>query len=99
MGEADDDQLHAEYLDVRTRLILAPQAGTFAPHRALSSPPPARVAAGDEIGIVLQLGEQHAVRSCFTGLLQGLLVFPGERVRSLQPVAWMTTDDALGATA
>jgi hypothetical protein len=91
---SDGEHIHAEFLDVSERLILAPESGTFSSHDQLfAAPRPVRVSAGDEIGVVLQLGEKHAVLSRFSGLLRGLLVLPGERVRSMQPVAWMTTDD------
>jgi hypothetical protein len=91
-----NDRLHiqAEHPDVRERLILAPQNGLFSSHHdLLSSASPARVDAGDEIGVVVQhSGEKHAVLSAFSGFLLGLLVLPGERVRPMQPVAWMRTD-------
>ena len=95
MGEVDErEHFHAEYLDVCERLVLAPLTGVFSSHYPrLSAATPAHVNAGDEIGVVLHSGQKHAVRTPFTGLLLGLLVLPGERVRSLQPVAWMTTDD------
>jgi hypothetical protein len=90
----DCEHIHAEHLDVHERLILAPENGLFASHHdLLSAANPARVDAGDEIGVVvLHSGEKHAVLTSFSGFLLGLLVLPGERVRPMQPVAWMTTD-------
>jgi biotin carboxyl carrier protein len=84
----------AEDVNLLERLILAPRAGTFHPVNAdVSRAEPIRVAIGDEVGVVIQLGEKHEIESPFTGTLLGLLVLPGERVRAGQPVAWLTTAD------
>lgn len=84
----------AEDVSLQERLILAPRAGTFHPvNPDVSRAEPIRVAIGDEVGVVIQLGEKHEIESSFTGMLLGLLVLPGERVRAGQPVAWLTTAD------
>lgn len=84
---------HAEDLHVDERLVTAPRAGVF--HLTNSDfTVPEMVAVDDEIGVVVQSGEKHPVTTRFTGLLMGLLVLPGERVRLHQPVAWLTVDDA-----
>lgn len=84
----------AESVNLLERLILAPRAGTFHPvNPDVSLDEPIRVAMGDEVGVVIQLGEKHEVESPFTGTMLGLLVLPGERVRAGQPVAWLTTAD------
>jgi hypothetical protein len=51
------------------------------------------VAAGDDIGLVVRLGERRPVQTPFAGLLMGLLALPRERVRPHQPLAWLTTDE------
>jgi hypothetical protein len=84
----------AEDVYVFERLIVAPVDGTFHPSYADVCPErPAPIAIGDKIGVVVRSGEKHAVESPFTGLLLGLKVLPGERVREHQPVAWLTIDD------
>jgi biotin carboxyl carrier protein len=87
---------HAEDLHVAERLVTAPRAGVFHP-AGWDLTGPEMVAVDDEIGVVVQSGEKHAVTSRFTGLLMGLLVLPGERVRAHQPVAWLTLDEGRGA--
>ncbi|MGH9214588.1 MAG: hypothetical protein ACRD2C_28575 [Acidimicrobiales bacterium] len=84
--------LGAEDLHVVERLVTAPVAGVFHPYDDGDSRGPMMVAVDDEIGVVLRSGEKHPVRSCFTGLLLGLLALPGERVRAHQPVAWLTLE-------
>ena len=86
------EALHAEDLWVDERLITAPVAGLFHPlvfDVAHDTPLP--IVPGDEIGFVDQSGTKHPVPSPFTGLLVGMLVLPGERVRIHQPVAWLRT--------
>lgn len=86
--------VHAETVHVDERLIVSPVDGAFFPAFADLSPAhPGEVAIGDEIGVVVQTGEKHAITSHATGRLVGLLALPGERVRRYQPVAWLTVAD------
>ena len=62
-------------------------AGEFRRH------PGGVVAAGDEIGLLVQAGDKHPVVSPFTGQLMRMLAMPGERIREHQPVAWLTITD------
>jgi biotin carboxyl carrier protein len=86
-------ELFAEDLDVRERLITAPRPGRFFP--AVAYPPHPHypegvpVRAGQRIGVVVRTGEEHHVTCAFSGMLMGLMVLPGERVRLGQPVAWL----------
>lgn len=85
----------AEDVHLFERLVVAPRAGTFhAANPDVSPADPERIALGDKIGVVIHMGEKHAVESPFTGELKGILVLPGERVRAEQPVAWLTVDDS-----
>jgi biotin carboxyl carrier protein len=94
--DAAAEQVCAEDLALDERLVIAPVTGTFFPaFTDVSTEHPGIVAAGDEIGVLVQTGEKHAITSPFTGRLMGMLAMPGERVRMHQPVAWLTTfDDA-----
>lgn len=84
----------AEAIDVPERLVIAPVAGMFFPaFTEVSADQPGMVAAGDEIGVVVQTGEKHPVTSSFTGRVMGMLALPGERVRTHQPVAWLSILD------
>lgn len=80
-------ELFAEALEVTERLITAPFPGRFHPYCT----PGTVVAQGDPIGVLFRSDEKRAVVTPFAGLLMGLLVLPGERVRAGQPVAWLTT--------
>src|SRR5215218_5438815 len=80
----------AQDLNLEKRLSVAPTAGVFHPLVFdVTADDPLRVEAGDEIGIIVLSGEKHPVSSRFTGLLVGMLVLPGERVRIHQPLAWL----------
>ena len=101
-GDRTDVDCHAEDLHVTVRLITAPAGGTFLPGEtaAAAAHPrggdhvlPGPVAAGDDIGLVVRLGERRPVQTPFAGLLMGLLALPRERVRPHQPLAWLTTDE------
>jgi biotin carboxyl carrier protein len=78
---------------VDERLITAGRAGVFHPVvgdlRALRG---MRVAAGDQVGTLVQTGVPHPVQSAFDGVLMGLMALPGERVRKDQPLVWMIAD-------
>jgi biotin carboxyl carrier protein len=84
-------------LRLAERLVVAPETGQFRP-----SPPETVTAEGEivhegqVVGLVEGPGRQVEVRSFCTGFLMGMLVEPGERVRSGQPVAWLRVlgDDA-----
>jgi hypothetical protein len=95
-GGLDQAECWAEEVHVFERLITAPVAGTFHPsYSDITVDNPVMIAIGDEIGVLVQSGEKHAVESPFTGLLMGLIALPGERVKAHQPLAWLTTDDDL----
>ena len=84
----------AEDVSLDERLIVAPVTGTFFPaFTEVSTAHPGIVAAGDEIGVLVQSGDKHPVVSPFTGRLMGMLAMPGERVREHQPIAWLTLAD------
>jgi [acyl-carrier-protein] S-malonyltransferase len=81
---------HGEHLYVSERLVISPAAGVFQP---VEPAQPAATATTDgqliEVGTLLgQVGRQE-VRSPFAGRLMGMLAFPGERVQTGQPVAWL----------
>ena len=82
--------LEGDDVRVPTRMILAPEAGTFRP-----SPPETCttegeiVAPGTSVGTVESLGRVIDIRSAFHGFLMGMMALPGERVRAGQPVAWL----------
>ena len=82
--------IHAEDLHVPERLIEAPTAGVFrtAPPEVVTSEGEI-VQAGQVLGSIEAMGESVPVTSPHTGFLMGLLAFPGERVRSAQPLAWV----------
>lgn len=84
--------LEGDDVRVPTRMILAPEAGTFRP-----SPPETCTTEGEivqpgaSVGTVESLGRTIDVTSAFHGLLMGMMALPGERVRAGQPVAWLHT--------
>lgn len=93
------DELRAEELFILERLVIAPNPGIFHPLVFdVTSQTPELVSAGQQIGAVVRMGEKHPVRSSVAGLLLGLLVLPGERVRLHQPVAWLRTADTTDPT-
>lgn len=96
MTLADDEldaqlaELVAEALDVHERLVTAPHPGQFHPTFRLPVHPEGMpVASGQTIGVLFRSGEEHTVTTPFAGVLMGLLVLPGERVRRGQAVAWL----------
>jgi hypothetical protein len=83
-------QLHADELRVPMRLIVAPATGMFRPLTPdAGAAGGLALTTGDPIGVVERPADEVAVVSCHDGLLMGLLVLPGERVRECQPVAWL----------
>ncbi len=89
-GDSRHTEMHAEDLHVPERLIAAPTAGVFrtAPPETVTSEGEI-VQAGQVLGSIEAMGETIPVTSPHTGFLMGLLAFPGERVRSAQPLAWV----------
>jgi len=88
--ETADEQPVGEILSVVERVIVAPATGVF---RRLDGHGGSRgdvIRRGDVIGALQSLGVSTQIQSPFEGVLAGLLVLEGERVRSGQPVAWMT---------
>lgn len=85
-------EVHAEYLHVPERLILAPVAGRF---RGLAATiltgegQGAVLERGQAIGVVERMSDEVTVVSAHHGWLMGILALPGERVREHQPVAWV----------
>lgn len=92
-----------EGLQIAERLVVSPATGVFEPVPALAAmapgagvralagalpAAPARLEVGELIGHV----GGREVRSPFAGLLEGLLVLPGERVVQSQPVAWLRAE-------
>lgn len=75
------------------RLVLAPSAGLFQPAEELAALTPGR--SGDRLPVEVEVGGlvglvgETEIRSAFAGSVEGVLVLPGERVNSGQPVAWL----------
>ena len=76
---------HGEHLYVSERVVISPCAGVFEPTGGAI----AGDAAPIEVGTLLGHVSGEEVRSPFPGLLMGMLAFPGERVQTGQPVAWL----------
>lgn len=74
-----------EFLYAVERLVVSPATGVFDPSADLSIG--TRIAAGQLVG---RVGSQE-VRSPFSGSLEGMLAFAGERVTTSQPIAWLRT--------
>ena len=82
-------------LRLPTRLVVAPEAGTFQPLPPETCTTEGEVVtAGVSLGTVESLGRSVPVLSAFGGFLMGMLALPGERVRAGQPVAWLHAIDA-----
>jgi len=103
LGAGIAPERQGERLHIAERLVVAPATGVFEPAPALAAMapgagvralagaapvPPPRLEVGELIG---QVGDRE-VRSPFAGVLQGLLVLPGERVLQSQPVAWLRAE-------
>lgn len=74
-----------EFLYAVERLVVSPGTGVFDPDRDLATGTP--IVAGQLVGMV----GSHEVRSPFSGSLEGMLAFAGERVTTSQPIAWLRT--------
>ncbi len=93
VSEAVPDQRAGERFHMDERLVLSPSAGLFEPADGLEALTPGRggvrasvtIAVGDMVGLV----GTTEIRSAFAGSVEGILVLPGERVTSGQPVAWL----------
>ena len=84
MGGGD---LDAEEVYLEERLIVAPHAGVF---RAAAGPGAGvTIHEHEVVGRIELTRETFTVTSPHTGVLMGLLVTPGERVRKSQPLAWL----------
>lgn len=79
----NDRSPDGEFLHASERLIVSPGSGVFTP--LPETVEGHRVAVGDIIGYV----GKAEVRTAFAGELHGMLAFPGERVASSQPIAWL----------
>ncbi len=91
--EALDDRV-GERFHMSERLVLAPASGLFEPDGAVAGlVPRPGVTSHDpvdiEVGGLIGLVGGTEVRSAFAGSLEGVLVLPGERVTTGQPVAWL----------
>jgi [acyl-carrier-protein] S-malonyltransferase len=83
-----------ERFHMSERLVVSPKAGLFEPDAAVTGlmPGHADVARDPiliEVGGLIGLVGDTEIRSAFAGSLEGVLVLPGERVTSGQPVAWL----------
>jgi len=91
------------------RLIVSPVTGPFTPSPACLPAVPTlksqRVDVPSRAPIHLRVGDlvgwagDAEIRSSFAGVLEDVLVLPGERVVSGQPVAWLTATDDLDRPA
>ncbi len=82
--------MEGDDLRLPTRLIVAPEAGTFRPAAPLTCTSEGEmVTPGVRVGTIESLGRAVAVTSAFDGFLMGMLALPGERVRAGQPIAWL----------
>jgi [acyl-carrier-protein] S-malonyltransferase len=91
--EAIDDRV-GERFHMSERLVVSPSAGLFEPDATLAGliPGPGdgtRAPVQIEVGGLIGLVGQTQIRSAFAGSLEGVLVLPGERVTTGQPVAWL----------
>ncbi len=92
--QAAADARAGERFHISERLILSPATGLFEPDASVTSlvpgsPASRRHAVRVEVGGLIGRVGSSEVRSAFEGSLEGVLVLPGERVASGQPVAWL----------
>jgi [acyl-carrier-protein] S-malonyltransferase len=76
------------------RLVVSPTAGLFEPDPTFAALMPGAVEGERQpvqidVGGLIGLVGTTEVRSAFRGSLEGVLVLPGERVSTGQPVAWL----------
>ena len=76
----------AEEIYLTERLIVAPHAGVF---RTSLADEGVTIHEHEVLGRIELTRETFTVTSPHTGVLMGLLVSPGERVRKSQPLAWL----------
>ncbi len=74
-----------ERLGVNERIVVSPAAGRF------GSPHDVAALAGRmvEVGFLFGTVGREEVRSPFAGRFMGMLAWPGERVASGEPIAWL----------
>ncbi len=91
--QAAVDQRTGERFHMDERLILSSAAGLFEPASGLESLTPGqsvdRAAVSIDVGALVGRVGGTEIRSAFAGSVEGILVLPGERVTSGQPVAWL----------
>ncbi len=95
--QAAADQRAGERFHVDERLVLSPAAGLFTPAEGLEQLIPGKPRHEGEVrievgGLVGTVGATD-IRSAFAGSVEGILVLPGERVSSGQPVAWLRASE------
>lgn len=82
--------LEGDDLRVPTRMVVAPEGGTFQPARPdVCTTEGEIISPGSDLGTIESLGRSVRVTSAFHGFLMGMMAHPGERVRAGQPVAWL----------
>jgi len=91
--EAIDDRV-GERFHMSERLVVSPAGGLFEPDATVAGliPGPGdgrRAAVEIAVGGLIGLVGATEIRSAFAGSLEGVLVLPGERVTTGQPVAWL----------
>ncbi|NNF54433.1 MAG: ACP S-malonyltransferase [Acidimicrobiales bacterium] len=79
----NDRSPDGEFLYASERLVVSPASGVFTPLPATQT--------GHQVGVGELIGHvgKIEVRTAFAGELHGMLAFPGERVASSQPIAWL----------
>ncbi len=79
--------LYGELLSVPEAMVISPSAGSFRPEEGAS--PGALVTVGQLIGTVHGPRTETPICSPFAGELVRMLVWPSERLRPGQGVAWL----------
>ncbi len=78
-----------ESLEMTTRMVVAPVAGTFKPRASLARQSLAtsgKVSEGQLLGYIVNATDRVEVTSPFTGEISSLIAWPNERVRKYQQV-------------
>lgn len=91
--EAIDDRV-GERFHMSERLVVSPASGLFEPDVTVAGLMPGpgdstRAAVEIAVGGLIGLVGGTEIRSAFAGSIEGVLVLPGERVTTGQPVAWL----------